>query len=555
MKFNSKTYKIISLSIISSLFIGCTSNVTSSSASTNLLLNSNQEESLPENGETTNNTLNIEDIETEPTVETLTSVAVNSLTTDSLSYNVFGEDNLDKNIVFQHDYSQLEGILTFRGNNYRNSASYGVSNINLKELETSWQFNTSSSSWGGGAGWTGQPAIVKWPQQIKEKMNIYDNFKDIDDFTEVIYASLDGNIYFLDLETGQPTRDKIKVGNPIKGSLSIDPRGIPLLYVGEGINENGIVGVNIYSLIDGNKLFELNGNDDVAYRGWPAFDSSPIVHADTDSLIVGGENGLLYIIKLNTNYDENANTISINPQIAKYRYSISNSRGRLGIENSVATYANLIYFADNNGYIQCVDLNTLKPVWLLDGSDDIDASLTIDIEDGTPFVYCGNEVDHQGTVGVAKLKKINGITGEIVWEKDFKCESLVGSNAVNGGLMATNIIGKNNLEDKVIFSLARYNGFNRGLVVALDKKTGEIHWEKELDNYMWSSPVDFYDDSGNGFIIQGDSIGNMFLLDGANGEILHTVKLNANIEASPAIFNDTIVVATRGNSIYGIKIK
>ena len=72
---------------------------------------------------------------------------------------------------------------------------------------------------GGGAGWTGQPAIVKWPKELRESMNIYDEFKGKEDFTEVIYGSLDGNIYFLELNSGKTTRDKIKVGNPIKGSL------------------------------------------------------------------------------------------------------------------------------------------------------------------------------------------------------------------------------------------------------------------------------------------------------------------------------------------------
>ena len=72
---------------------------------------------------------------------------------------------------------------------------------------------------------------------------------------------------------------------------------------------------------------------------------------------------------------------------------------------------------------------------------------------------------------------------------------------------------------------------------------------------MWSSPVDFYDEDGNGYLIQCDSVGNMFLLDGDSGEVLNKIILNGNIEASPAIYDDNIVVATRGGSIYGIKIK
>ena len=47
----------------------------------------------------------------------------------------------------------------------------------------------------------------------------------------------------------------------------------------------------------------------------------------------------------------------------------------------------------------------------------------------------------------------------------------------------------------------------------------------------------------------------MFLINAEDGEILNTLQLDANIEASPAIYEDTIVVATRGGNIYGIDIK
>lgn len=455
------------------------------------------------------------------------------------------------NILFNKSYSEMEGVFTFRGNSYRTAPSYGKVDKSPKSIDEKWVYKTSSSSWGGGAGWTGQAAVVKWPADIKKNMNLTDEFKNKKDGVEVIQASLDGNIYFLDSETGKPTREKINVGNPIKGSVSIDPRGIPLLYVGEGINESGTVGFNIYSLIDGKKLYEIDGRESDAPRAWGAFDSSAIVSAQTDSVIAPGENGIIYKIKLNSKYDKAKGSIEINPEIGKYIY---NSGPKLGVENSIAVYANLGYFADNNGMIQCIDLNTMKPVWNISGNDDIDATITIDIENDTPFIYCGDEVDHQGSIGVSKLKKINGITGEVVWEKSFKCESLVGADPVNGGLLSTPAVGKKNMDDKVVFSLSRYNGFSKGLLVALNKKTGNVDWQLELDNYAWSSPTDFYDKDGNGYIVQGDSAGKMFLINGETGKVINTVQLDANIEASPVIFNDNVFVATRNNSIYGMKI-
>ena len=146
------------------------------------------------------------------------------------NYEVIGDKNICSDILFTDKYTDMEGITTFRGNNFRNSASYGISKISKKELSVKWKTTTSFSSWGGGAGWTGQPAIIKWNEDIKSSMNIYDEFKNQENFTEVIYASLDGKIYFLDLQTGNLSRNTINVGNPIKGSLSIDSREIPMLY-------------------------------------------------------------------------------------------------------------------------------------------------------------------------------------------------------------------------------------------------------------------------------------------------------------------------------------
>ena len=82
--------------------------------------------------------------------------------------------------------------------------------------------------------------------------------------------------------------------------------------------------------------------------------------------------GILYITKLNTDYDKYTNTVSVNPEILKYRYYTGEGYGRLGIENSVAAYANLLYFADNNGDIQCIDLRKMEPIWVIEGLDDIE---------------------------------------------------------------------------------------------------------------------------------------------------------------------------------------
>ena len=111
------------------------------------------------------------------------------------------------------------------------------------------------------------------------------------------------------------------------------------------------------------------------------------------------------------------------------------------------------------------------------------------------------------------------------------------------------------MEQSLANAYKKHSGGKQNVEVKIDKETGEIVWKTKLNNYLWSSPVDFYDKDGNGYIIQCDSAGNMFLIDGNTGEILNTITLDANIEASPAIYEDMIVVATRAGSIYGIEIE
>lgn len=468
-----------------------------------------------------------------------------------------------KKISFQENYSDVEGIITFRGNNLRSLSSYGISKIENNKLNKVWEFETtwgtpnpnpSFGPWGGGAGWTGQPSVIKWNEDVKKIMNIKEKFKNKEDFIEVVYASLDGNIYFLDLETGQKTREPINIQNPIKGSVALDPRGYPLLYVGQGVCENGEFGYRIYNLINGELLYFINGIDSIAYRKWGAFDGSPLIDKETDTLVLGGENGLLYFIELNTEFDLKKEDIKIEPNITKFRYKVNGSYHQ-GIENSVSSYKNLIYWADNSGNIICIDIHTLEPKWVWSDytKDDTNATITIDIENGTPYLYVGTEYDkQQNKTKKVYFRKLNGLTGRIIWENEY--ESFPGIGYSNGGIYSTNVIGKNNLENLIIFNIARVNKINEGLMIAINKKTGEKIWSWNLSNYTWSSPVDFYDEKGKGYLIQCDSKGNVWLLDGLTGKILNNINLGRNIEASPIIYKDMIIISERGNKIYGIKI-
>ena len=462
---------------------------------------------------------------------------------------------LNRKISFPSSFNGVEGVSTFRGGPYRDRASYGRLGEKPKTLKIKWSYNTGSDpKWGGGAGWTGQPLIIKWSDSVRAMMNLAPDMKANPDFKEVILGSLDGKLYFHDLETGKPSRPPINIKNPIKGTLSVDPRGLPLLYAGQGISNTGEFGVRVFNLMDQSKLFFVNGRDPFAHRAWAAFDGSPLIDENADVLFLGGENGLIYSISLKTNYTSSLPGITISPEATKYRYQFNSSHYQ-GIENSLVGYKDRIFFADNNGFIQCLSAEGMEPIWITQNHDDTDATLVLEEENGIPFLFTGNEVDLQGAKGFSHVKKLNGNDGSTVWDTKFECQTVRGPHPVNGGMLSTPVVGKQNGSGLAIFSLSRYGGMNKGLLVALQKSTGAIAWEVLLDNYSWSSPLDIYDKQGNMYIFLADSKGFVMLFDGLSGSIIYKAKIADLFEASPVSYDNMIVIASRPRVVFGLSVE
>ena len=469
------------------------------------------------------------------------------------------------------NYSQWNGVITFRGDNYRSSASYGTAVMTEYKLRKAWEVTTGElkksvkkGEWTG-SGWTGQPLLVEWDDATKQMMNLYDSAKKKKGLVEVIYATMDGNIYFLDLENGDATRDSIKLGFPIKGTGSLYPDGkTPLYVVGAGDDMGDKAARTfIVDLIRGEVIDEYGFDDDFALRTdngkFCAFDSSPLFDTATGTLIQPGENGILYTRKLNVKSDGTKLTIEPS-EIVKWNYETNRTGEKtywLGIESSACIYDHYLYACDNSGDLMCIDLNTMEIIWSQDTVDDSNASpvLEIDGTDGTAYLYVSTSLHwtkDKKDSGEIPVMKVNAATGEIIWKRTYECKTVDG---VSGGVQATACLGENNLSDLVFFTVARTGGKKHGKLVALNKKTGGEVWSVEMKYYSWSSPVAVYDAKGDGYIIQCDSDGNMFLIDGLTGVLKSTVNLGKNIEASPAVFGNTIVVGTRGKKIYGIVLE
>ncbi len=469
-------------------------------------------------------------------------------------------------------YTDVPGVLTFRGNHARTAPAYGTAEVKDARLQVVWTQDTGEvrgeGSYWPGAGWTGQPLLVNWPQATREALGLTEEFAADPNFTEVIYPTFSGVIYRLDLATGKQTKAPIDTGCGYKGTGSIDPRGYPLLYAGQGLNDmNGVEcpwQYRVFDLIQNKQVAGWAGTDPAAPRkgcspvpdcspDWGAFDSSALVNAASDTLIEPAENGLVYKAKLNATFDPAAKTVSVNPQLTRMEYRTPSSH-KFGIESSAVAYRNLMYASDNDGNLVCWDANTMTVVWARDIDDDSDASMVLEQAADGVFLYHGNTLDKRGgteAAQVTNLRKFNALTGELVWEYEVPTQH---DSPNNGGLLGTPLLGTGEIADLVIFNVSKTTSLKAGTMIALDRETGKPAWQRHLKRYSWSSPVQVTSTDGHAYGIVTDSGGTMHLFDPNTGEDLSTLSLGKNTEASPAVYGNMIVVASYAKRIWGIRI-
>lgn len=476
-------------------------------------------------------------------------------------------------------YSLYNGVTAFRGGSFRQNAAYGTAEVENEQLTVVWQYplgslRTADSGTLYGVGWTGQPAIIKlMTEQRTLWMNLYEEKRDVSVLKEVIFGALDGKIYFLDLNDGQPTRDAINVGYPLKSSVSVNPQGNPYLAVGQALsklpNKTGDIGLRVFSMLDGKEILLLNGrksNSQDQYCTNGAFDGSALFDRASDTMIVAGENGLVYTVSMNTDFkflDEDGSvtatpTLNINKEITYLKTKAKSEQDKdTGTETSVAAYGKYIYTADAHGILQCVDSDTMKAVWAVDVGDNTDAAIALDFDaDGSLGLYTGNTAYARLKNNTpVTLRRLDALTGEEVWKYEIKCTY---NKDQNSGLKASPLIGQNDISDRVIFTLNMAGGSGKSMMLALSKATGQVLWQRELDANAVSSPVAVYNKAGKSWIIQADQTGRLYLLDGLTGQIRSTLALGGEIQASPAVYNDMLVIGTcskENANMYGIRIQ
>ncbi|MPM60280.1 hypothetical protein SDC9_107131 [bioreactor metagenome] len=228
-------------------------------------------------------------------------------------------------------------------------------------------------------------------------------------------------------------------------------------------------------------------------------------------------------------------------------------------------------------------------------TDETDSTVVVEenYDDNTIYLYTGSQVRKSSSdlgegFGYSYQRKINGLTGAVIWEQKWICSS--GSEETSGGgIVATPHVGRGQISDLVIysFSLAAKSGSAAtptttgtpdpeevaegetqeagetvasaqavpdasgtyslgGRIVAYDKKTGNIVWSVEQTNDYWASPVVVYDPQGKAYLIQCDRGGIVTFYDASSGIQLSTIDLGSRIDSPPAVFDNMVVVGTRG---------
>lgn len=453
---------------------------------------------------------------------------------------------------FVNSYGHTDGIFTFRGGPLRDASFVGKVTGIPDTILTEWVFktdydkrHTKYGTWGGGTGWTGQPLYVCWPDSCMDKFHrnskhLTKNFSK----EEILVGSLDGRIYFIDYQSGKMSRDSFNTQNPIKGTMSLDPSLNGNLYVGQGIPATQPFGFFVFNLFT-HQNAQFFGYDKNSWKHWDANDASAIRCGRF--LFRNSENGTVYKYLIKEN---GALTLH-----STMRYCIKGF-STPGMEASLAIYKNYGYLTDNHGHIICFNLNTLKPVWHYFNHDDSDATPVIDLEEGHPYVYSGCEVDRRGDSATSHIVKLNALNGDLVWEQPLPAKRAhYHGQTFDGGVYGTPLLGRGDCKDLIFINFVNNLKPMAGEFMALKKSTGEVVYRIPLKHYPWSSPICLLNEKEKMFVFTGDTWGYAYLIDAKAGKITFSKHIGNNFESSPIIIDNHVVVGSRGQEIYKLKIE
>jgi outer membrane protein assembly factor BamB len=428
--------------------------------------------------------------------------------------------------------TKVHGLLTFRGNPTR---SYHGDGPVPRAPAVQWRFPDgtmcSPSSEKGetrvwcGTGWTGQPAVFER-----------------DGRTWLVFGAYDRAVHFVDAHTGTRILPDFPTGDIIKGSVTVDPDGFPLVYVGSRDNYLRVLAFDRPEPVE---LWRLSA-DAVSPTMWNNdWDGSPLVLRD--HLVAGGENSQFHVARLHRGYGADG-LVTVAPQL------VFNTPGwdeqlladvgdnEVSIENSVAVSGDVAYFGNSGGLVQGWDLAGLRTgtgtparVFRWWAGDDTDASIVVD-QHGALYVGVEHERATARSGEVGQLVKLDPRRpgDPLVW-------SVRDDATRESGTWSTPAI----VRDTVIWPT------RPGRVLGIDRATGAVLWEKRLPAPLMGSPVVV-----DGVWLQGDCDGVLHAFDVRDPRRdppeLWAVPLGGCIESTPAVWRGRVYVGTRGGYVYAL---
>ncbi len=502
-----------------------------------------------------------DDSETTEVISLKTGIYDGSSKTSSYSRSEL-VNMLDANLYAIWEQS---GVLTFRGGPLRQNAAYGTTEIEQGKMSIYWQVPVEGTMRMNGAningiGWPGQAAIVKWPREVRQLLGITDEMKETTALKEVIVGGQNGKLYFMDLANGTFTRDPIDIDWPANGSVSVNTDGSPLVAFGQyysiKANKNRLDnGLHLFNLISNKQLDLLDGRKKPMQTSYSGFTGAPLFDKLSGTMIAAGENGVFYLADMGTDFDYLTDSLSIQPKYHRYTWNASGQEDKMTqVEGSVAMYGPYAYFGDREGVLQCVNVNTLEPVWAVRTGDQIISTPALEMSAAgdAVTVYVATMIQNDRK-GVASVYAYNALSGQKLWQFDAPNLSYDSKNSV--GFIASPVVGENSVSDLVFYTAT---SGSQSTLYALRKADGSVAWSTDLAASTESSPVVVYNEAGDAWIIQGVSDGRLFLMEAATGKTMDTLQLDGSLLASPAVYRDVLIISTTGQDpsyIYAIALE
>lgn len=436
----------------------------------------------------------------------------------------------------------MGGVLTFRGSGMRQNAAYGTVSPTQYTLTRVWSATVGQPG-DGRSTWGTQPLIVQWHQNIREMMELSPAKVAKSSLREVIFGGNDGQIYFLDLDDGQPSRSALPIEPkaPILGTPAMYPKGLPMIVATSGDPANmtleGDTGLLVYNLLKNTRPVFIRSARPEAASADLSYITSPLIDNGNTMLISVGGNGVLYTMTLSPTIEPETKTLKFSPTLEMYITRAGDAD--MSVDSTFAAYGEFAYYATNGGILQCVNLNTLQTEWASNLGADTDAAIALetDYTGGPTALYTASRAD---AGGMARLRRINAVSGTAEWDV-----------AVAGSSSSSPLIGMNGIGTMVIFTV---NNADIGATMyALDKDTGEVVWEYRLVTNTSASPIALYTGDNNVLVVQGDGAG-LHMVDGKTGQSVSNLALESPVIGSPAAFNNMIVVATQDGKLHGIQL-